>query len=134
MAISSAAERLSGTVTFLLSDVAGSTGMWDADAMSARMAMARYDAIVEAAVSGYGGVLLKARGEGDSHFAVFDQAQASAAAALQIARALGSEPWPTAQPLRVRVAWKACARWRPRRVRTPAPSDCLRRRSGCERV
>jgi predicted ATPase/class 3 adenylate cyclase len=101
---SSAAEQLSGTVTFLLSDVVGSTAMWDADPRSARAAIARYDEIVAKAVGEDGGVLLKARGEGDSHFAVFDQAQAGTAAATQIALALASEAWPTARPLRVRMA------------------------------
>ena len=104
MAVSPAAEHLSGTVTFLLTDVARSTAMWDADPQSARTAIARHDEIIEEAVRGCGGRLLKARGEGDSHFAVFDQAQAGASAALQIARKLASEAWTTPQPLRVRVA------------------------------
>ncbi len=74
---SSAAEQRSGTVTFLLTDVARSTAMWEADPESARSAIGRHDQIIEEAVSGCGGSLLKARGEGDSHFAVFDQAQSA---------------------------------------------------------
>ena len=101
---SAAAEQLSGTVTFLLSDVVGSTAMWDAEPVSARAAIARYDEIVGSAVRNHGGSLIKARGEGDSHFAVFDQAQAAAAAALQIALDLASEAWVPARPLRVRMA------------------------------
>ena len=99
-----AAEQLSGTVTFLLTDVARSTAMWDADPTSARLAIGRHDEIIEKAVSGCGGRLLKARGEGDSHFAVFDQAQSGVSAALHIARALATESWVTPQPLRVRMA------------------------------
>jgi predicted ATPase/class 3 adenylate cyclase len=101
---SAAAEQLSGTVTFLLSDVVGSTAMWDAEPVFARVAIARYDEIVGGAVDAHGGLLIKSRGEGDSHFAVFDQAQAAAAAALHIALDLGFEAWPTAQPLRIRMA------------------------------
>ena len=104
MTYSAAAEQLSGTVTFLLSDVAGSTAMWDAEPTSARAAIARYDDIVGRAVLTEGGVLIKSRGEGDSHFAVFDQAQAAATAALRIALELASEAWATARPLRVRMA------------------------------
>lgn len=91
-------------MTFLFTDVAGSTAMWDADAGSAREALVRYDAIIEAAVSGCAGVVVKPRGEGDSHFAVFDQAPPAAAAALAIARALAAEAWPTPRPLEVRTA------------------------------
>jgi predicted ATPase/class 3 adenylate cyclase len=101
---STAAERLSGTVTFLLSDVAGSTAIWEAEPAAARAAIARYDEIVEEAVGAHGGSLLKSRGEGDSHFAVFDQAQAATSAALAIALALASEPWTTVRPIRVRMA------------------------------
>lgn len=101
---SSAAEHLSGTVTFLLTDVARSTAMWDADPASARRAIGRHDEIIEGAVQGAGGRLLKARGEGDSHFAVFDQAQSAVSAAVQIARQITTETWATPQPLRVRMA------------------------------
>lgn len=104
MALSAAAEHMSGTVTFLLTDVARSTAMWDADPTSARTAIARHDVIIADAISDCGGELLKARGEGDSHFAVFDQAQAACAAALEIAQRVASEAWATAQPLRVRMA------------------------------
>jgi len=99
-----AAEQLSGTVTFLLTDVARSTAMWDADPESARGAIGRHDQIIGEAVSGCGGRLLKARGEGDSHFAVFDQAQSGVAAAVLIARSLAAEVWVTPQPLRIRMA------------------------------
>ena len=104
MAPSPAGEQLSGTVTFLLTDVAGSTALWESDPASARAAIAAHDAIIEHAVSDWSGTVLKARGEGDSHFALFAQAQSATAAALRIAIALTSHTWPTAQPLRVRMA------------------------------
>ena len=91
-------------MTFFLTDVVRSTAMWDADPVSARSAIARHDEIVENSVGGCGGSLLKSRGEGDSHFAVFDHAQAATAAVLEIARTLTTEAWETAQPLRVRMA------------------------------
>ncbi len=65
-------QRLpSGVVTFVLSDVVGSTRLWEKapDAMDA--ALGRHDDIVAKAVTAHGGNLLKARGEGDSTFSVF---------------------------------------------------------------
>jgi len=104
MAFGVGEEQLSGTVTFLLTDVARSTAMWEADPVAARAAIATHDEIIQEAVSFCAGKLLKARGEGDSHFAVFDHAQAAAAAALQITRRVSSQTWATAQPLRLRMA------------------------------
>ena len=51
-----------------------------------------------------GGRLLKARGEGDSHFAVFEQAQSGVSAAMQIARNPAAEAWATQQFPWVRMA------------------------------
>jgi class 3 adenylate cyclase len=62
---------LAEPVTLLLTDVEGSTQLWESapDAMSA--ALARHDALVNEAVSSSGGRVIKARGQGDSMFAVF---------------------------------------------------------------
>src|SRR5438874_4547702 len=100
----STAEQPMGTVTFLFTDVAGSTAMWDADAESARDALKRHDEVVERAVRAAGGVLVKPRGEGDSHFAVFDHAPAGVAAALAISQGLRAVDWTTPRPLEVRMA------------------------------
>jgi class 3 adenylate cyclase len=59
---------------FLMSDLEGSNHLWAAwrDAMAEAVTV--LDAEVEAAVNDHGGTLLKERGEGDSHFAVFSLA------------------------------------------------------------
>lgn len=94
----------SGLVTFLLTDVEGSTRSWEQDPTSMLEAMARHDALVAEAIEGHGGLLLKTRGEGDSAFAVFTRALDAAAAALRLQRTLDSEKWPQPTPIRVRVA------------------------------
>jgi predicted ATPase/class 3 adenylate cyclase len=91
-------------VTFLLTDVAGSTGMWEADAGAMASALARHDEIAAEAVEQGNGVLIKARGEGDSTFAVFARASDAVASALSLMSALSREPWPDTARITVRAA------------------------------
>jgi predicted ATPase/class 3 adenylate cyclase/DNA-binding CsgD family transcriptional regulator len=93
-----------GTITFLLTDIAGSTWLWERAPAAMRQALARHDALAEAAVIEHGGSLVRPRGEGDSRFAVFTRASDAVAAAHVLQRALYAEPWPTPTPLRVRLA------------------------------
>src|SRR5437764_12678545 len=60
-----------GTLTFLLTDIEGSTRLWERypDAMPA--ALARHDALLAAAIEARRGFVIRSRGEGDSCFAVF---------------------------------------------------------------
>jgi predicted ATPase/DNA-binding SARP family transcriptional activator len=78
-----------GTVTFLLTDIEGSTKLWLKDPEGMRQALARHDALAAAIVRQHDGFLLKQRGEGDSLFAVFARATDAVAAALAYQRALG---------------------------------------------
>lgn len=66
-----------GTVTFLLSDVEGSTAHWERDPEAMRLALARHDALFEETVQRHGGQHIRPRGEGDSRFAVFWTAPAT---------------------------------------------------------
>ena len=93
-----------GTVTFLFTDVEGSTRLWEQQPLAMRQALTRHDAIIEGEVAQYAGVVVRPRGEGDSRFAVFARATDAVAAAAAIRQALWSEPWPTDAPLRVRLA------------------------------
>ncbi len=56
---------------FLMSDIEGSNAHWASEPRAMTEAVATLDHTVGAVVSSQGGDLLKARGEGDSHFAVF---------------------------------------------------------------
>src|SRR5215207_579782 len=96
-------ELPSGTVTFLLTDVEGSTALWEQAPAEMRAALARHDALFDQAVEAHGGVHIRPRGEGDSRFAVFAAAPEAVAAALTLQRALDAEAWPTPRPIRVRL-------------------------------
>ncbi|MGH9264403.1 MAG: ATP-binding protein [Acidimicrobiales bacterium] len=98
------AAPLTGTVTYLLTDVVGSTALWEQAEAAMAIAMARHDELVASTVAGAGGEIVWPRGEGDSRFAVFAEASEAMAAAAALVRALGEEAWPTPYPLTVRAA------------------------------
>lgn len=99
------AERLpSGVVTFVLSDIVGSTRLWDGAPEAMETAVVRHEDIVSRAVAAHGGVVLKARGQGDSTFSVFTLATNAVAAAYGAQVGLMSERWPTGARLTVRFA------------------------------
>src|ERR1700746_1947901 len=54
----------SGVVTFLFTDVEGSTRRWEADAGSMRVALAAHDEVLRGAIEGHGGWLFKHTGAG----------------------------------------------------------------------
>jgi predicted ATPase/DNA-binding SARP family transcriptional activator/class 3 adenylate cyclase len=93
-----------GTVTFLLTDVEGSTGLWEAYPEAMGEAMARQRAIAVETIERHDGRLPKDQGEGDSVLAAFARAPDSVACALELQRALLTEDWPDDVRVRVRVA------------------------------
>jgi predicted ATPase/DNA-binding SARP family transcriptional activator len=94
----------SGVVTFLLTDIEGSAELWDDAPDAMADALARHDTLIRSALDPHGGVLLKARGEGDSTFSVFARATDAVAAARVIRQTLTAEAWPAAAQIRVRIA------------------------------
>jgi len=60
----SAAAAPSGVVTFLFTDVEGSTRRWEADADEMRVALAAHDKVLRAAIEAHGGWLFKHTGDG----------------------------------------------------------------------
>src|SRR5438876_1144678 len=91
-----------GTVTFLFTDIEGSTRLWEQQPEAMRLALARHDALASAIFEQHAGSLVKSRGEGDSLFAVFADATQAVGAACALQCALVAEPWPFETPLRVR--------------------------------
>ncbi len=91
------------TVALLLTDIEGSTLLWQEapDAMDA--AMARHHDLIAAAVDAHGGWRPVDQGEGDSTFLAFDSAVGAVAAALELQRAFAREAWPTQAALSVRA-------------------------------
>jgi predicted ATPase/class 3 adenylate cyclase len=93
-----------GVVTFLFTDVEGSTRLWE-DAPDTMMAALRqHDRAIEDAAIGHDGVPVRPRGEGDSRFVVFAAAADAVAAAAEMQRTLDATDWPTPRPLRIRAS------------------------------
>ncbi|MGC2652006.1 MAG: adenylate/guanylate cyclase domain-containing protein [Mycobacterium sp.] len=59
-----AAAAPSGVVTFLFTDVEGSTRRWEADADGMRLALASHDEVLRAVIEAHGGWLFKHTGDG----------------------------------------------------------------------
>ena len=93
-----------GTVTFLLTDVEGSTRLWQESSDRMGAAVLRHDAILAAAIERNGGVRPRDQGEGDSMLAAFARPSDALHAAREAQRALHGESWSTARGLRVRIA------------------------------
>jgi class 3 adenylate cyclase len=93
----------SGTVSFLLTDIVGSTRKWEEHPHEMDLAVLTHDRIIETAVSRAGGLLLKARGEGDSTFSVFSRASDALTAATEAQRSLQGDVWPPGLSLTVRM-------------------------------
>ena len=95
------AELPSGTVTFLFTDLEGSTRLWEEypDAMPG--ALVRHDAIVRGAIEGHGGAVLSEMGDGMA--GVFASPLAAVAAAVQAQCGLVDEPWGEVGALRARM-------------------------------
>ena len=98
-----AAKLPTGTVTFLLTDIEGSTKLWTERPRAMFQAVSRHHALIGNAVTRRGGQMPRDQGEGDSIFAAFGRASDAVAAALDIQLALNSEPWPEGVSLRVRI-------------------------------
>ena len=60
----SAKEPPSGVVTFLFTDIEGSTRRWEANADAMRVALAAHDEVLRTAIEGHGGSLFKHTGDG----------------------------------------------------------------------
>src|ERR1051326_942206 len=91
-----------GTVTFLFTDIEGSTRLWEQQPEAMRLALARHDALLRQAIEAHGGHVFKTMG--DEFCAVFAAAPEAVAAVIGAQLALRSEPWAETGPLRARMA------------------------------
>src|SRR5215203_6007915 len=73
-----------GTVTFLSTDVEGSTTLWEQALATTGSVAARHDAVIDEAVAAHGGVRPVERGQGDSVVAAFTRPSDAVAAALEV--------------------------------------------------
>src|SRR5689334_13069293 len=91
----------SGTVTFLLTDLEGSTRLWEQDPDAMKAAMVRHDEILEKTVSARSGYIFNRMGDGMA--ASFSTARDAVLAAAAFQQALEAERWSTASALRARL-------------------------------
>jgi len=94
-----------GTVTFLFSDIEGSTRRWEAYPQTMPAALERHDAILRDAIVRNEGHVFKT--VGDAFCAVFSRAESALAAAAEAQRALAAEDFSAVDGLRVRIALHA---------------------------
>jgi len=94
-----------GTVTFVFTDIEGSTELWERFPEAMPEALARHDRIVRDTIAAHGGRVFKEVGDGI--YGAFASAPDAVAAALAAQRALQLEAWDTDEPLRVRIALHA---------------------------
>jgi predicted ATPase/class 3 adenylate cyclase len=90
-----------GTVTFLFTDIEGSTRMWEATPEAMRPALARHDEILRGAIDRHGGYLFSTGGDGFA--AAFSRAADAVAAAKDAQLDLEAERWPEGALVRVRM-------------------------------
>lgn len=95
------AELPAGTVTFLFTDIEGSTRLLKALRDGYGEVLAEHERILRNAISDAGGQVVDT--QGDAVFAAFPRARAAVSAALAAQRALAEFPWPTEGAVRVRM-------------------------------
>ena len=91
-----------GTVTFLFTDIEGSTELWEKNPEGMRLALARHDENLRETVESHGGFVFKT--VGDAFCCAFASAPEAVGAALAAQRALVGQEWSETGPLRVRMA------------------------------
>jgi predicted ATPase/class 3 adenylate cyclase len=90
-----------GTVTFLFTDIEGSTKLVQALGDGYSSVLAQHCSILRSAIAENGGTEVGT--EGDSFFAVFPSAPSALAATVAAQRALARGPWPAGTSVRVRM-------------------------------
>jgi predicted ATPase/class 3 adenylate cyclase len=93
----------SGTVTFLFTDLEGSTKLWEQYPEQMKAALARHDEILRKAIESHGGYVIKTTGDG--FHAAFQTGLSGVAAALSAQQELFASSWDDIKPqaLRIRV-------------------------------
>lgn len=94
-------ELPTGNVTFFFSDVQDSTGLLQRLGSGFKQVIEQHAAIIRRALSKHNGIEVST--EGDSFFAVFEEATQAVAAAGAIQLALDDQPWPAGGTVAVRI-------------------------------
>src|SRR5438045_4053902 len=94
------ADLPTGTVTFLFTDIEGSTLLWEQHPQAMHVAVARHHTILRAAIGAHAGHIFTIAG--DAFCAAFATASDALAAALAAQRVLSQADWGQT-PIRVRM-------------------------------
>lgn len=97
-------ELPTGVVTFMMTDVEGSTRLWESNPQEMLKAISRLDALIPEVIGPFSGVQPRDQGEGDSSVGAFGSASDAVGCALELQRRMNSESWSDETPLKVRVA------------------------------
>ena len=95
-------SKPTGTVTFLFTDIEGSTKMWERNPSVMQKALARHDDILQNATQSRGGHVFKT--VGDAFCVAFSDASDAVEAALASQRSLSAEGWEEGFAIRARMA------------------------------
>jgi predicted ATPase/class 3 adenylate cyclase len=96
-----ATALISGTVTFLFTDIEGSTKLWERHPEAMRSALRQHDALLRRVIQEFDGCVFKT--VGDAFYAVFDDAAKALSAAHAAQTAILAKDWGKA-PIRIRIA------------------------------
>ncbi|MGI8737396.1 MAG: adenylate/guanylate cyclase domain-containing protein [Candidatus Eremiobacter antarcticus] len=91
-----------GTVTFLFTDIEGSTQRWEAHRAEMEQAVAHHDKLLRTAMTKHNGFVFKT--VGDAFCVAFNHPQDAVAAAIGVQRALQSKDFSSVDGLRARMA------------------------------
>lgn len=91
-----------GTVTFLFTDIEGSTALWESHPEAMRVSLAIHDALMRSHIEACGGYVFKTIG--DAFCAAFSTARSAIEATLLCQRAISAESWPNETRIKVRMA------------------------------
>ena len=89
-------------VTFLFTDIEGSTALWERHPEAMQLALAQHDAILRSGIETREGHVFKTAG--DAFYAAFGSSSRALEAALAVQRALLAQAWPAGVAIRVRMA------------------------------
>lgn len=95
-------DHPTGTVTFLFTDIEGSTKRWEQFPEQMQHALARHDILLREAIVAHGGYVFKTMG--DAFCAAFSSTSDALNAALSAQRSTHGEDWGEVGPIRVRMA------------------------------
>ncbi len=94
-------ELPTGTITFLFTDIEGSTRLLRELTSRFQSVLERHQALIRDAINRHGGIEIHT--EGDSFFCVFTTAADGLATAVDIQRSMAAEDWTDSRAVRVRI-------------------------------